>query len=129
MDHAELGASLEEGGDLRAVNDVFAGQAGEVGAGAADLLLLDRRYPKALRTEVPSHKFAGFAGTEHKRIIDFRGGHRDLLKMGGSSGSSRQALMASANRLTVSHGNLNALKTRPYTTVYNRVIKATNAKI
>jgi len=41
VNHAELCAALEVRGDLGAVDDVFTGQAGDVGAGSADGVLLD----------------------------------------------------------------------------------------
>ena len=41
VNHAELRAALEVRGDLGAVDNVFAGQAGHVGTGSADGILLD----------------------------------------------------------------------------------------
>jgi hypothetical protein len=53
VDHAELGAALEILSYLGAVDDVLAWQAGDVGAGSADALVLDVDDALPLRPEGP----------------------------------------------------------------------------
>ena len=68
---AELLAAAEVGGDLRAVDHVFAGQAGDVRAGAAKVLPLDYRRPLPLGGQRPRQEFAGLAAAQHDDVIFF----------------------------------------------------------
>ena len=58
---AELLASEKIGSDLGAMDDVFAGKAGDVGAGASHVLAFDQGQSLALPAEGPGEIFAGFA--------------------------------------------------------------------
>ncbi len=53
VDDAELGAALEEGGDFGGVDDVFAGEAGDVGTGSTEALVFYVSDLMALRAKVP----------------------------------------------------------------------------
>ena len=75
VDDAELCAALEEGGDLGGVDDVLAGEAGDVGAGSAETLVFDVGNFFALEAEMPGEIFAAFSAANDDCVVLFRGGH------------------------------------------------------
>jgi hypothetical protein len=69
---AELRAAEEIRGDLRAVDEILARQARDVGARAADPPALDDGNTLSLAREGPREIFAAFAAAEDNKIVFFR---------------------------------------------------------
>ena len=78
VDDAELGAALEEGGDFGGVDDVFAGEAGDVGTGSTDTFVFDVGDVLALRAEGPGEIFSCLSAADDECVVLFWGGHMNL---------------------------------------------------
>ena len=71
----ELGAPAEVVGDLGAVDDVLARQAGDVGAGPADVPPLDDRHAPSPRGQRPGEELAGRPAAQDDHVVIFRMRH------------------------------------------------------
>src|SRR5215475_11006013 len=69
---AELPAPAHVRGDLRTMYDVFAGQAGDVVAGASNVFALDQSNSLSLLSRRPGSDFRSRAAAEHYQIVLFR---------------------------------------------------------
>ena len=69
--HAELSAVAREMGRLGAMDLILAGQACDVGAGAADPFALDNRDPAARSPVVPGRELAAASAAEDQNVIMF----------------------------------------------------------
>src|ERR1700676_2990415 len=64
--------------DACAVDEVLARQAGNIGAGAAHIALLDDHDAFAGTAEIPRYRFSRFAAAEHHGIIGIIRGHGEF---------------------------------------------------
>ena len=76
VDDAELRAALKVRRYFGAMDDVFAGQAGNIGTGSAHNVLFDDDGATAVRGEMPGHVFTSFAAADNDCVVLLRGLHR-----------------------------------------------------
>src|SRR5271170_4972560 len=69
---AEFLAAEKIGGNLGAVNDIFAWEACDVGTGTANIFSLNHGHPLALFGQSPGDVFSPFAAAQHQHIVSFR---------------------------------------------------------
>jgi len=67
--HPELGCPHGERADLRRANDVLARQAGDIGAGAADIVPLHGHGAMALARHRPSEVLARLTSADNKNVV------------------------------------------------------------
>jgi hypothetical protein len=84
VDDAELGAALKVRGYLGTVDDVLAGQTGDVGTGSAHGFLFYNDGVGAVRGEMPGEVFACFAAADDDCVVLLWDGHWALREFSGS---------------------------------------------
>ena len=88
----ELGAAAEIVGDLGAVDDVLARQAGDVGARPADIPPLDDRRALPLRGQRPGQELAGRPAAQDDHVVFLGLRHVFLLRV-NPTGSRRPSII------------------------------------
>jgi len=95
--HAEVRALARQMPDLRAPNLVLGGQAGDVGARAADPLTLDHGGPPPRLRQMPRQQLAAFPAAEDEDVELFPLSHASLLVRSAPGLPASKAIRAEMN--------------------------------